>query len=180
NCATEWDARLYLWNLENSSPGPIIKAAFGRGEFGSGAKFSLKKKLRLCELDFRVLQVSYFYRNFGKWATKTGIFQKKEKDTRLALINKPDVNQEDHTKTFDVEPNMQFWIADLKRGGEKFLHRYVQSRSDNKGCYFYGRIVPLLPTGEFKKDLKFLGTAVVTLPLYPRPPWPRDRRFPVP
>lgn len=164
----EWDARLYLWNLENSNAGPIIKAALGRGDFhGDYGTFTIRKakKFTLCETDFRVINLVQMWRNFGKWATKSKVFKKKSREERNKLILDPTTVKSDYTKEFDIDPKMEFFIADTKRGGEKFLHRYIQDASRDRDevgtCYLFTKLDRKVTDADFRKEvdlaLKKLG-----------------------
>jgi len=157
----EWDAKLYLWNLENSTCGKVIKAALGRGDFaGSYGAYEIRKtKPSICELDYRVIQIQHFWRNYGKWATKSRVFKKHTVKDRETLILTPGVLKTEHTKVFDVDGDYfktEFFYADGKRGAEKFLHRYVQDTDHGaKGAvYLFSKLDKNVSDTEFMREIE--------------------------
>jgi hypothetical protein len=139
-CKQPWEARLLIFRLINApGTGSIINEALNKGKlFGAYKNFSLQdKKPTLNELDFNHTQIYKFKHNnrSAKYAGKSSVF------SRVTLENRALAAQElrngtklrkDFARDFEVENDICFVINDLKFGGEKYIHFFLQEAQDNK------------------------------------------------
>ena len=158
-CMTPWEARLLIFKLINApGTGKIINEALNKGAFeGVYTNFTFAdKKPKLNELDYLYTQVYRFKHNgrSAKWANKTFVFSRST-DEHRALAYQELTNgtkkRKDFDKDFDVDAGVLFVINDLKFGGEKYIHYFLQEAEDNTEVKDANDKVT-----AFKKDLVFL------------------------
>jgi hypothetical protein len=138
-CAQPWEARLLIFKLINApGTGKIINEALNKGALdGVYKNFSLAgKKPSVNELDYLYTQVYKFEHNgrSTKWANKSFVFSRST-DEHRAIAHQELANgtkkRKDFEKEFDVDNGVLFVINDLKFGGEKYIHYFLQEADDN-------------------------------------------------
>jgi hypothetical protein len=142
-CKAPWEARLLIFKLITApGTGKIINQALDKGElFGVYSNFTLaEKKPTVNELDYFHTQVYRFKKNgrSAKWGSKSNVFTRVTKGHRtlasMELTNGTKVKK-DFNRDFDVSNDVAFVINDIKFGGEKYVHYFLQEAADNTTTY---------------------------------------------
>ena len=139
-CNNAWEARLLIFSLINApGTGKIINEALNKGELlGSYKNFTLAdKKPAVNELDYLHTQIYRFTKNWrsSKYGTKSSVFTRNTSESRtlasMELANGTK-KKKDFDREFEVESQVAFIINDLKFGGEKYIHFFLQEATDNQ------------------------------------------------
>ncbi len=138
-CQQPWEARLLIFKLIAApGTGKIINEALNKGAlFGVYKNFSLQdKKPMVNELDYFHTQIYKFKQNnrSAKYANKSSVFTRQTPEHRsLAAMELQNgtKRQKDFNHEFEVETDVAFVINDLKFGGEKYIHFFLQEAADN-------------------------------------------------
>jgi hypothetical protein len=133
NCKTEWEARLLIFSmLADGSTQGVVQSAINEGKiYKKYSNFTLEKDLPFInELDYHHTMLSVFSKSGGtKWATKHNLFTKRAPDVRERIEVEALQNTSILTKydiEFSVQPTVAFVVNDIKFGGEKYLHQFIQ------------------------------------------------------
>jgi hypothetical protein len=141
-CQSSWEARIKIFELGHSEGlGKLVNDAWNTGKlYGKYDNFSLdEKKPVLNDLDYEGIQVTRFaYKSFGggKRAEKGTLFTVTDAYARqnaIASVGSGAEQKSVYDHEVEVEPSVLFVINDLKVGGDKYLHYFIQSATDNVG-----------------------------------------------
>lgn len=141
-CASSWEARIKIFELGHSAGlGKLVNDAFNTGKlFGRYSNFSLdEKKPVINDLEYEGIQVTRFSHNWkgnSKRAEKGVLFEITDSWRRGSLlteINNGTAQMATFNREVEVEPAVLFVINDLKVGGDKYIHYFIQQASDNVG-----------------------------------------------
>src|SRR5208282_3998846 len=141
-CTCSWQARILIFELGHSvGLGPLVNDAWNTGKlFGKYENFSLDaKKSTINDLDYDGIQVTRFSHNGRgqiKRAVKEKLFSVTDGYTRMTAMNQigdGSVTKMSYDREVEVEPSVLFIINDLKVGGDKYIHYFIQQASDNVG-----------------------------------------------
>ena len=138
-CAQPWEARLLIFKLVNApGTGKIINEALNQGKlFGVYKNFTFAdKKPVLNELDWLHTQICKFKHNgrSAKYANKSFVFSRStdaHRNLAYTELSNGTKKRKDFDKEFDVDNGVLFVINDLKFGGEKYIHYFLQEAGDN-------------------------------------------------
>ena len=141
-CASSWEARIKIFELGHSEGlGKLVNDAFNTGKlFGRYSNFTLEdKKPTINDLEYEGIQITRFAHNWkgaAKRAEKGVLFEITDSWTRqnlLGEISNGSVQMNAFNREVEVEPSVLFVINDLKMGGDKYIHYFIQQASDNVG-----------------------------------------------
>src|SRR5579863_1325514 len=141
-CASSWEARIKIFELSHAEGlGKLVNDAFNTGKlFGKYTNFSLNdKKPTINDLEYEGIQVTRFnhnWKNNAKRAEKGAIFEVSDSYQRqsiLTQVGNGTVNMAAYNREVEVEPSVLFVINDLKMGGDKYIHYFIQQATDNQG-----------------------------------------------
>ncbi len=141
-CPSSWDARIKIFELSHSEGlGKLVNDAWNTGKlFGKYDNFSLDaKKPTINNLDYEGIQVTRFAHNWksgAKRAEKGTVFSVIDSYTRQTAMNEVvngSITKMSYDRQVEVEPSVQFVINDLKVGGDRYIHYFIQSAADNQG-----------------------------------------------
>jgi hypothetical protein len=138
-CAQPWEARLLIFKLIAApGTGRIVNEALNKGELdGVYKSFSLHgKKPVINELNYFHTMIYRFKQNkrSAKYANKSFVFTRPTPEHRTLAameLQNGTKKQKDFDREFDVERDIAFVINDLKFGGEKYIHYWLQEATDN-------------------------------------------------
>ncbi len=142
SCASSWEARIKIFELSHAEGlGKLVNDAFNTGKlFGRYTNFSLEdRKPTINDLEFEGIQVTRFahnWKNNAKRAEKGTLFEVVDDFTRrnlLTEVGNGSVKKSAFDREVEVEPSVLFVINDLKMGGDKYIHYFIQQAEDNKG-----------------------------------------------
>jgi hypothetical protein len=141
-CESSWEARIKIFELGHSEGlGKLVNDAWNTGKlYGKYDNFSLdEKKPVINDLDYEGIQVTRFaYKSFGggKRAEKGTLFTVTDAYARqnaIATVGSGAEQKSIYDHEVEVEPAVLFVINDLKVGGDKYLHYFIQTAKDNVG-----------------------------------------------
>jgi|GEM_PF-5755908 len=145
-CASSWEARIKIFELGHSEGlGKLVNDAWNTGKlFGRYTNFTLEeKKPVINDLEYEGIQVTRFvhstYNRRGgnaRRAEKGVLFEVTEDWRRknlLSEVSNGTVQMTAYDRPVEVEPSVLFVINDLKVGGDKYVHYFIQQASDNVG-----------------------------------------------
>jgi hypothetical protein len=141
-CESSWEARIKIFELGHSEGlGKLVNDAWNTGKlYGKYDNFSLdEKKPVINDLDYEGIQVTRFaYKSFGggKRAEKGTLFTVTDAYARqnaIATVGSGAEQKSIYDHEVEVEPPVLFVINDLKVGGDKYLHYFIQTAKDNVG-----------------------------------------------
>jgi hypothetical protein len=141
-CESSWEARIKIFELGHSEGlGKLVNDAWNTGKlYGKYDNFSLdEKKPVINDLDYEGIQVTRFaYKSFGggKRAEKGTLFTVTDAYARqnaIATVGSGAEQKSSYDHEVEVEPSVLFVINDLKVGGDKYLHYFIQTAKDNVG-----------------------------------------------
>lgn len=169
-CSTLWEARLLIFRLEaNESTQGMMRAAISEGKvYKKYTNFSLsKERPYVNEMDYHHTLMARFTRSGGRqWANKTNLFTKRTPEVR-ARVEEDLKKDADHKAQYDVvfqpDPNMLFVINDLKFGGEKYLHHFLQTAD---GVHEGKKYTTAFLFSRYSKDTKQTDMEVEFLEIY--------------
>jgi hypothetical protein len=141
-CPSSWEARIKIFELSHSEGlGKLVNDAWNTGKlFGKYDNFSLDaKKPTINDLDYEGIQVTRFAHNWksnAKRAEKGTVFSVLDGYARQTAMNEivnGSITKMSYDRQVEVEPSVQFVINDLKVGGDRYIHYFIQSAADNQG-----------------------------------------------
>ena len=177
---TLWGAKIYLRKLrDNEKLGDLITEAIAQGMIdGKYKNFTFDhKSFKLNELDYKAVRLINFtasYRSKSS-AAREAIFYlepekmaEREKSILMGLTKRENMNRDISPSADDI-----FIIDDCTRGGEIYIHYFLQEASDNKGqgrkpsAYLIKKINKYVSLETVKKQaeaiIKVLGNPPVML-----------------
>lgn len=141
-CASSWKARIMIFEL-SSSPGlgKLVNDAWNTGKlFGKYDNFSLDvKKPTINDLDYEGIQVTRFAHNWksgvkrAEKGTVLSVVENYQRQNVMGEIANGSITKASYDRQVEVEPSVQFVVNDLKVGGDKYVHYFIQTASDNQG-----------------------------------------------